>query len=313
VEQADLIWMNGEYVAWEDAKVHVLTHGLHYGTGVFEGVRCYDSEIGPAVFRHADHIDRLFRSAELFYMPMPFDRERIRQATLELIARNGLRSCYIRPLAFRGYGTMGLFPLDAPVDVCIAAWEWGAYLGEDSKGAGVRAKVSSWRRISADSLIPHGKASGQYLNSVLAKIESHKAGYDEAILLDDRGNVCEGTGENIFVVRDGTIYTPPQTAAILDGINRKSAMQIARDLGFELVERDLARAELYMADEIFLTGTAAELVPVRELDDHVIGAGAPGEVTLAVQGAFEDAVHGRSERYRDWLDPVPAHDRERVG
>jgi branched-chain amino acid aminotransferase len=313
VEQADLIWMNGEYVAWEDAKVHVLTHGLHYGTGVFEGVRCYDSEIGPAVFRHADHIDRLFRSAELFYMPMPFDREQIRQATLELIARNGLRSCYIRPLAFRGYGTMGLFPLDAPVDVCIAAWEWGAYLGEDSKGAGVRAKVSSWRRISADSLIPHGKASGQYLNSVLAKIESHKAGYDEAILLDDRGNVCEGTGENIFVVRDGTIYTPPQTAAILDGINRKSAMQIARDLGFELVERDLARAELYMADEIFLTGTAAELVPVRELDDHVIGAGAPGEVTLAVQGAFEDAVHGRSERYRDWLDPVPAHDRERVG
>ena len=268
VEQADLIWMNGEFVAWEDAKVHVLTHGLHYGTGVFEGVRCYDTEIGPAVFRHADHLDRLFKSAELYYMPIPFEREQLRQATLELIGRNGFRSCYIRPLVFRGYGTMGLFPLDAPVDVTIAVWEWGAYLGEEGKRNGVRAKVSSWRRISTDSLIPHAKASGQYLNSILAKIESHKAGYEEAILLDDHGYVCEGSGENIFVVRDGAIVTPPQTAGILDGINRKSCIQIARDLGFEVVERDIARAELYLADEVFMTGTAAELVPVREVDDH---------------------------------------------
>jgi branched-chain amino acid aminotransferase len=306
VEQSELIWMNGEFVAWEDAKVHVLTHGLHYGTGVFEGIRCYDTEIGPAVFRHADHVDRLFRSAELYYMPLPFSREQLREATLELIGRNNLRSCYIRPIAFRGYGTMGLFPLDAPVDVSIAVWKWGAYLGEESKQRGVRAKVSSWRRISGDALIPQAKASGQYLNSILAKVETHKAGYEEAILLDDRGFVCEGSGENIFVVRDGVISTPPQTASILDGINRRSAIQIARDLGFELVERDIARAELYLADEIYLTGTAAELVPVREVDDHQVGPGTAGEVTRAVQAAFEDALHGRSERYREWLDPVPA-------
>jgi branched-chain amino acid aminotransferase len=308
VDAADLIWMNGEFVAWEDAKVHVLTHGLHYGTGVFEGIRCYDTESkGPAVFRHEDHIDRLFKSSELYYMPIPFEREQLRQATLELIGRNGMRSCYIRPLVYRGYGTMGLFPLDAPVDVAIAVWEWGSYLGDEGKTNGVRAKVSSWRRISSDSLIPHAKASGQYLNSILAKIESHKSGYEEAILLDDRGLVCEGTGENLFVIRDGVILTPPPTASILDGINRKSAIQIARDLGYEVVERDLARAELYLADEIYCTGTAAELTPIIEVDDHRIADGRPGEITRAVQKSFEDALHGRSDRYADWLDPVPAH------
>jgi len=305
VNQADLIWMNGEFVAWEDAKVHVLTHGLHYGTGAFEGVRCYDTEIGPAIFRHSDHIDRLFKSSELYYMPVPYNREQIRSATLELVARNGFRACYIRPLVYRGYGTMGLFPLEAPVDVTVAAWEWGVYLGDEGKRTGIRAKVSSWRRISPDSLIPHAKATGQYLNSVLAKIESHKAGYEEAILLDDNGHVCEGSGENIFIVADGVIITPPQTASILDGISRKSVIQIARDLGFEVVERDIGRAELYLADEIFLTGTAAELVPVRELDDHTIADGKPGEITLTVQTAYDDALHGRTERYREWLDPVP--------
>src|SRR3712207_4039798 len=263
--------MNGEFVKWEDATVHVLTHGLHYGTGVFEGVRCYETEVGPAVFRHDAHIDRLFKSAELYYMPVPYDREQIRRATLELIARNGFRSCYIRPIVFRGAGPLGLFPLDCPVDVSIAVWEWAPYLGEESKKVGVRAKVSSWRRISPDSLIPTAKATGQYLNSVLAKIESHKAGYEEAILLDDHGHVCEGSGENIFVVREGRIFTPPQTASILDGVNRRSIVQIARDLGFELVERDVARAELYLADEVFVSGTADELTPVREIDDHVIG------------------------------------------
>jgi branched-chain amino acid aminotransferase len=306
VQPADLIWMNGEFVPWDEAKVHVLTHGLHYGTGVFEGIRCYDSEAGPAVFRHQDHLDRLVRSAELYYMPVPYDREQLRQATLELIGRNGLRECYIRPLVFRGYGTMGLFPLEAQVDVAIAVWEWGAYLGEEGKRDGIRAKVSSWRRISPDSLIPHAKASGQYLNSVLAKIESHKAGYDEAILLDDHGHVCEGSGENVYVVQDGVIVTPPQTASILDGITRKAVLQIARDLGVEVVERDLARAELYLADEVFFSGTAAELVPVREVDDHAVGTGRPGEVTRAVQQAYEDALRGRTERYREWLDPVPA-------
>ena len=239
VEPTDLIWMNGDFVAWEDAKVHVLTHGLHYGTGVFEGMRCYDTELGPAVFRNAEHIERLLRSAELYYMPVPYSAEELRAATLELVARNGLRSCYIRPIVYRGYGQMGLNPLEAPVDVTIACWEWGAYLGEEGKRNGVRAKVSSWRRISPDSLIPHAKASGQYLNSVLAKIESLKAGYDEAILLDDHGHVCEGTGENIYVVRDGEIATPGQHNSILDGITRRSIIQIARDLGYTVVERNV--------------------------------------------------------------------------
>ena len=303
---ADFIWMNGEIVPWDEAKVHVLTHGLHYGTGVFEGVRAYETPRGTAIFRHQDHIERLFKSSELYYMPVPFSREEIRAATHETISRNGLASCYIRPLVFRGYGTMGLFPLEARVDVAIAVWKWGAYLGEESKQKGVRAKVSSWRRIGPDALIPHAKASGQYLNSILAKIESHKAGYEEAILLDHIGNVCEGSGENIFIVRDGTIFTPPQTASILDGISRRSVIQIARDLGYELVERDIARAELYLADEIFICGTAAELVPVREVDDHLINGGEPGEITQVVQREFEDALTGRSERYAEWLDVVPS-------
>jgi branched-chain amino acid aminotransferase len=257
------------------------------------------------VFRHDLHIDRLYKSSELYYMDIPFEAEQIRQATLELIARNGLRSCYIRPLVFRGYGTMGLFPLDAPVDVAIAVWEWGAYLGDEGKRNGIRAKVSSWKRISPASLIPQAKASGQYLNSILAKIESHKAGYEEAILLDEHNHVCEGTGENIYLVRDGVISTPPLTASILDGINRRSILQIAKDLGFEVVERDIARAELYLADEVFVSGTAAELTPIREIDDRPVGDGTPGEVTRTVQNAFEDALYGRSAQYREWLDPVP--------
>jgi len=303
---SELIWMNGELVAWEDAKVHVLTHGLHYGTGVFEGVRAYETPRGTAIFRHQDHIDRLFKSSELYYMPVPYSREELRAATHEVITRNGLSACYIRPLVFRGYGTMGLFPLEARVDVAIAAWTWGAYLGDESKHTGIRAKVSSWRRIGPDALIPQAKATGQYLNSILAKIESHKAGYEEAILLDDLGHVCEGSGENIFVVRDGVILTPPQTASILDGISRRSVIQIARDLGYEVLERDIARAELYLADEVFVCGTAAELVPVREIDDHAVADGTPGEITLVVQREYEDALHGRSERYAEWLDVVPS-------
>ncbi len=302
---ADLIWLNGEFVAWEDAKVHVLTHCLHYGTAVFEGVRAYETPQGTAVFRHHDHLARLEESAKLYYMDLPFSKEQLREVTHELIVRNQLKSCYIRPLVYRGYGPMGLNPLDNPVEAMIAVWEWGAYLGEDGKRKGVRGRVSSYRRISSDSLIPHSKASGQYLNSVLAKIESLKAGYDEAILLDDKGNVCEGTGENIFVIKAGAICTPPQTAAILDGINRKSAIQIARDLGYEVVERDVARAELALADEVFLTGTAAELTPLREIDDIAIGDGTPGPITREIQGVFENALCGREPRYADWLDLVP--------
>jgi len=302
VEKAELIWKNGEFVPWDEANVHVLTHGLHYGSGVFEGIRCYDTEIGPAIFRHQDHLDRLAKSAELYYLPLDYSLEEIREATKELIRRNGLRSCYIRPLAFRGYGEMGLYAQSAPVDVVVAVWPWGAYLGEEGKKKGVRAKVSSWRRISPAGLIPHAKASGQYLNSILAKTETANAGYDEAILLDERGFVCEGSGENIYLVREGEIVTPGHASSILDGINRKSVIQIARDLGYTVVERDVARAELYLAEEVFLTGTAAELVPVREIDDHDLGE--PGEITRVIQGKFDDALNGRLEEYREWLDPV---------
>jgi branched-chain amino acid aminotransferase len=307
MEACDLIWKNGEFIAWDEAKVHVLTHGLHYGTGVFEGIRAYDTdERGPAIFRSQEHYDRLVKSASLYYMELPYSAEELRLATHELMARNGQRSCYIRPLAFRGYGEMGLYANSAPVDVIIATWPWGAYLGDESAGKGIRAKVSSWRRNSPGGAIPHAKASGSYLNSILAKTESANAGYDEAILLDERGFVSEGSGENIFVVRDGEILTPPHTASILDGINRKSVIQIARDLGYTVVERDIARAELYLAEEIFLTGTAAEMVPVREIDDHDIGR--PGEITCHVQAKFMDALHGRADEYLEWLDfvDVPA-------
>lgn len=306
MSRSDLIWMNGELVAYEDAKVHVLTHALHYGTGVFEGVRAYETPRGTAIFRHADHIDRLFRSASLYHMEIPFSKDEIRAATHEVIVRNGFKSCYIRPLVFRGAGPMGLYPLDCPVEVIIATWEWGSYLGDEGKRNGVRAKVSSWRRIPSDSLIPSAKASGQYLNSVLAKVEADKAGYEEAILLDGRGFVCEGTGENLFIVKNGRIATPGFSNDILGGINRLAAIEIAQDLGYDVIERDVARGELYHADEIFMTGTAAELTPIREVDDLPVGDGGRGPVTERIQSVFEDALHGRSERYADWLDVVPA-------
>jgi branched-chain amino acid aminotransferase len=302
MDKAELIWQNGEFVAWDDAQVHVLSHGLHYGTGVFEGIRAYETEQGTAVFRMREHLDRLEKSAQLYFMELPYDREALRDATHELIRRNQLRSCYIRPLAFRGYGEMGLYAQSAPIEVMIAVWPWGAYLGEEGKKNGIRAKVSSWRALSGESLIPHAKASGQYLNSILAKTESAKGGYDEAILLDDTGNVSEGSGENIFLVREGKLITPGHTSAILDGITRRSVIQIAGDLGYPVEERDIARAELYLADEVFFTGTAAELVPVREIDDHPLGG--PGEITQHVQTKFEDALHGRAEEYLEWLDIV---------
>jgi branched-chain amino acid aminotransferase len=302
VEKSEWIWMNGELVPWDNANVHVLSHGLHYGTGVFEGIRAYETDRGTAIFRHREHLERLVRSAQLYYMELPYSVDELRDTTHELIRRNGLKSCYIRPLAFRGYGEMGLFAQSAPIDVIVAVWPWGAYLGEEGKRSGIRCKVSSWRGISADSLIPHAKASGQYLNSILAKTESANAGYDEAILLDVHGNVSEGSGENVFIVRDGVLSTPGHTNSILDGITRRSVIQIAADLGYPVEERDIARAELFLADEVFLTGTAAELVPVREVDDHPIGE--PGEITRVIQAKFEDALHGRAPEYLEWLDVV---------
>jgi branched-chain amino acid aminotransferase len=302
VNKADLIWMNGEVVPWDEARVHVLSHGLHYGSGVFEGIRAYETERGTAVFRFGEHLERLKMSAKLYYMELPYSLEKLREATHELIRRNKLKSCYIRPLVYRGYGEMGLYPMNAPVDVVIAVWPWGAYLGEEGQRHGIRCKVSSWRRMSPASFIPQAKATGQYLNSILAKVETANAGYEEAILLDEHGNVCEGSGENLFLVRDGELSTPPPTASILDGITRRSVIQIAADLGIAVVERDIARGELYQAEELFLTGTAAEVVPIREVDDHPVGP--PGEVTQAIQTRFFDAIKGRRQEYLEWLDFV---------
>jgi branched-chain amino acid aminotransferase len=302
VEKSDLIWMNGDFVPWDEANVHVLSHGLHYGTGVFEGVRAYDTELGTAVFRHREHLARLARSAAFYELELPYDLETLREATLELIRRNRLDSCYIRPLAFRGYGEMGLNARSAPVEVIIAAWPWGTYLGEEGKLNGIRAKISTWRRHSPDSVETRAKASGHYLNSILAKQDSVKTGYDEAIMLDQRGMVSEGSGENIFIVQDGVVVTPAQGFGILVGITRASVIQIARDLGYTVVERDVAPAELYEADEVFVTGTAAELVPVREIDQHTFAA--PGEITAQLLAKFEDALHGRASEYVEWLDVV---------
>lgn len=303
MEPRDFIWQNGEFVSWDDARVHVLTHALHYGTGVFEGIRAYDGELGPAIFRGKDHFERLHRSAGMYHMEIPQPAADLLEITKELIRRNALGSCYIRPVAFRGYGEIGLFPLNADVEVVIAAWEWGAYLGEEGKAKGIRTKISKWRRMSDQSFIPQSKANGQYLNSVLAKVESHQAGYDEAILLDDKDNVSEGSGENIFLVKEGKLITPPLSAPILEGITRDSIIKIARDLGYEVTERDIPRDELFEADEIFFTGTAAEICPVREVDDRAISDGR-GEVTGVLQAKYDDAVLGRLPEYHHWLDVV---------
>jgi branched-chain amino acid aminotransferase len=304
MQEAEKIWMNGVLVDWADAKVHVLSHGLHYGTTVFEGIRSYDADGGTAVFRLGDHLARLERSAEMYHMPLPYSREELRSAIHQVIAANGLGACYIRPIAMRGYGTMGLFPLEAPVDVAVAAWEWGAYLGEDGLRTGIRAKVSSWRRIGSSTIPATAKAGGQYLNSILAKIETHKAGYQEAILLNEAGYVADGSGENLFLVRDGALITPPVHASILEGITRASIISLAADEGIPVLEREVARGELYHADEVFITGTAAEVCPVIEVDDHDLGP--PGPVTRALQERFFAATEGRDPRSAEWLDYVAA-------
>jgi branched-chain amino acid aminotransferase len=304
MQEADKIWMNGALVDWHEARVHVLSHALHYGTAVFEGIRSYATDDGPAVFRLDDHLARLERSAAMYYMPIPYPRDELRAAVHALLAANELGGCYIRPIVMRGYGTMGLFPLEAPVDVAIAAWEWGAYLGEEGLRSGIRAKVSSWRRIGSNTIPATAKAGGQYLNSILAKIETHKAGYQEAILLNEQGFVADGSGENIFVVKDGRLITPPMSASILEGITRATIIELARDEGFEVVQRDLPRAELYTADELFITGTAAEVCPVNEVDDHPLGP--PGPITRRLQDRFFTVTEGRDPRYAAWLDRAPS-------
>jgi branched-chain amino acid aminotransferase len=304
MQEAEKIWMNGELVDWPEAKVHVLSHALHYGTSVFEGIRAYDTDSGPAVFHLREHLERLERSASMYYMPIPYSFDELRQAVLDVVAVNGLGGCYIRPIVFRGYGTMGLFPLEARVDVAIAAWKWGAYLGDEGLKNGIRAKIATWRRIGPSTVPATAKAGGQYLNSILARVETHKGGYEEALLLNEAGYVADGSGENIFMVRDGQIVTPPAQASILEGITRATVMQIAKDEGFTVIEREIARAELYNAAEVFVTGTAAEVCPIREIDDHVIGV--PGPITKRIQEVFFAATAGRDPRYTHWLDPVSA-------
>jgi branched-chain amino acid aminotransferase len=296
----DKIWMNGELVDWGDAKVHVGAHGLHYGTGVFEGIRCYDTPRGPAVFRLTDHVKRLDASAKLLYMDLPYSVEEIRDACLQLIGVNGLPECYLRPFAFYGYGELGVSTAGNPVEVVIMSWPWGAYLGDDGMKNGIRCKISSWKRVGANT-IPHAaKATGIYLNSMLAVIEANRAGYDEAILLTDDGYIADGSGENVFVVKDGKITTPPLSTSILPGITRDSIIQIAQDLGYTVEETHLIRTDLYLADEIFMTGTAAEVTPIRSVDDQEVGP--PGEVTLKLQKAYLDTVRGGSERWSHWLE-----------
>ncbi len=304
ITPVEKIWMDGELVDWAEARFHVLSHALHYGSGVFEGIRCYDTVRGPAVWHLDEHLRRLFRSAKLYHLEIPYSLDALAEAIKETIRANGLRSCYIRPLAFRGYGEMGVNPLQAPVNVVIAVWPWGAYLGEEALERGVRVKISSWKRNDQNSLPASAKATGQYINSVLAKVESLKAGYDEAIMLNQQGYVTDGSGENVFVVRGGVLVTPPVSAGCLDGITRASVMRMARDLGYEVREENLVRTDLYNADEAFFTGTAAEVTPIREVDDRVIGEGHRGPITKEIQSTFFAATKGELERYVDWLTPV---------
>jgi branched-chain amino acid aminotransferase len=304
ITKADKVWMDGKLVDWDQANVHVLTHSLHYGLGVFEGIRAYSTSQGPAVFRLTDHIRRLYTSAKIFLIDIPFAPEALIEATKETVRVNGLESCYIRPIAFLGYGEMGLNPLPCQVNVAIAVWPWGAYLGEESLTTGVRMKISSWQRHDPNAVPPAAKGTGMYINSCLAKVEALKAGYDEAILLSPQGYVSECTGENLFIVRDGRLITPPVSAGALEGITQASVLTIARDLGYEVESANILRSDLYTADEAFLTGTAAEVVPIRSVDDRTVGSGEPGPVTRKVQEVYFAAVRGEVDRYKDWVEHV---------
>ena len=300
MRETEKIWMNGALVDWADATVHVGVHGLHYGTGVFEGIRCYETEKGPAVFRLTDHLERLHNSAKLLYMEIPYTIDELRAACMEVIGTNGLPECYLRPIAFFGYGELGVATAGNPVDTVIMSWPWGAYLGDEGMKNGIRVKVSSWKRVGPNT-IPHAsKATGIYLNSMLAVTEANRAGYDEAILLTDDGFIADGSGENVFVVKNGTIATPALSTSILPGITRDSIIQIAQDLGYAVEEKNLIRSDLISADEVFMTGTAAEVTPIREVDDREIGP--PGPVTKELQTAYLDTCRGRSERWAQWLD-----------
>ena len=300
IEPVDKIWMNGKLVDWNDAQVHVLTHALHYGSGVFEGVRCYNTERGPAVFRLGDHYRRLERSARIFQMELPYSVDELMRGTFAVISANNLNECYIRPLAFRGFGgEMGVNPAANPVEVTIAVWAWGAYLGEEAVTKGVRLTFSSWRRGDPNIIPPSAKATGAYINASMAKLEATQAGFDEALMLNPLGHVSEATGQNLFIVTGGEIVTPPLIDGPLPGITRESIMQIARDLGMPLVERSLTRANVYSAEEVFLTGSATEVIPVREVDGRSF---TPGPITQTLQQRYSDICRGKDDKYADWLD-----------
>ncbi|HBO84195.1 MAG: branched chain amino acid aminotransferase [Deltaproteobacteria bacterium GWC2_42_11] len=301
VEKAKKIWMDGKLVNWDEANVHILTHSLHYGMAVFEGIRCYRCDDGrSAVFRLKEHTDRLFDSAHIAQMEIPFSKDEINNAIIELLKANDLKECYIRPIAFLSYGSMGLFPKENPVKVAIAAWQWGAYLGEEGIKKGIRVKVSSFTRFHVNNMMTKAKITGHYVNSIMAKKEVVAMGYDEALLLDTDGYVSEGSGENIFMVKNSILKTTPLTS-VLNGITRDSVMRIARDKGITVVEGRFTRDELYTADEAFFTGTAAEITPIREVDNRQIGKGRPGPITEAIQKIFFDIVLGREKKYQEWL------------
>jgi branched-chain amino acid aminotransferase len=302
LDTVDKIWMDGELVDWADAKIHVLTHTLHYGSGVFEGIRAYETSRGPAIFRLEDHIRRLFDSAKIFMIDVPYTPQDLIDATVETVRVNNVESCYIRPIVYLGYGEMGLNPLPCPVNVSIAVWPWGSYLGDDGVRNGVRMKVSSWKRHDPNIMPPAAKGTGMYINSSMAKIEALKSGYDEAILLSPQGYVSECTGENIFIVRNGRIITPPVSAGALEGITQASVHRIARDLGIPYEVGNILRSDLYTCDEAFLSGTAAEVVPIRSVDDREVGE--PGPITRQIQETYFAAVKGEDDRYKDWLTHV---------
>jgi branched-chain amino acid aminotransferase len=294
------IWMDGTMVDWGEARVHILTHTLHYGLGLFEGIRCYKTPRGPAIFRLPEHVSRLFEGARIIGIPLPFTEEQITSAIKQTVYENALEECYIRPLVYVGYGKMGLNPLGLPIRVAIAVWPWGAYLGEEGLASGIRVRISSFARHHPNVMMTKAKVVGNYANSQLAKVEAVQTGYDEALLLDPAGYVAEGSGENVFIVRHDILKTPP-LMSILEGITRASVVELARLEGIPLREEPLSRDEMYIADEIFFTGTAAEITPVREVDKRPIGTGKPGPLTMRLQRQFFDIVHGNDERFKEWL------------
>ena len=300
MKEADKIWMDGKFVDWKDATVHVLTHTLHYGLGLFEGIRCYKTNNGSAIFRLKEHVDRFYASAHISQIDIPYSKKEMTDAIIDTVRLNKLEECYIRPIAFIGYGEMGLYVTSNPINVSVAAWPWGTYLGDDGLKNGIRTKVSSFTRHHVNISMTKAKICGYYANSQFAKREVKRGGYDEAILLDTEGYVAEGPGENIFIVRRNSLKTTPLTS-ILEGITRDSIIQLAKEMGISVIEDRFTRDELYMSDEAFFTGTAAEVTPIREVDDRSIGTGKPGPVTLELQEAYFNCVHGRDEKHKEWL------------